>query len=81
MESQCNLYIYKFSRTGVEWWWQGAKRTSLAAKFLNVLESLDDRIRCTHEETVAVVEPGEDIGGNKSLGCIFGEKPADRTAD
>ena len=27
---------------------------------------LDDRIRCTHEETVAVVKPREDIGNNKS---------------
>ena len=51
MRSQCN-----FSRRGVEWWWWGAKRTSLAAKFCIFLERLDDRIRCTHEETVAVVE-------------------------
>ena len=28
MGSQCS-----FSRRGVEWWWRGAKRTSLAAKF------------------------------------------------
>ena len=26
-------------------------------KVLNFLEMLDDRIRCTHEETVAVVKP------------------------
>ena len=32
------------------------KRTSLAAVF-NFLERLDDGIRCTHEETVAVVKP------------------------
>ena len=35
----------------------GAKRTSLA----NLLEILDDRIRCTHEETVAAVKPWGDI--------------------
>ena len=28
MGSQCS-----FPRRGVEWWWRGAKRTSLAAKF------------------------------------------------
>ena len=28
MGSQCS-----FSRRGVEWWWQGAKRMSLAAEF------------------------------------------------
>ena len=27
------------------------------SKVLNFLERLDDRIRCTHEETVAVVKP------------------------
>ena len=75
MGSQCS-----FSRRGVEWWWRGAKRTSLAAKFLiSVLERLDDRIRCTHEETVAVVKPWKDIGSNKSLGCVCSEKPADWT--
>ena len=51
MGSQCS-----FSRRGVEWWWLGAKRTSLAA-VLNFRERLDDRIRCTHEETVAAVKP------------------------
>ena len=29
MGSQCSF----FSRRSVEWWWRGAKRTSLAAKF------------------------------------------------
>ena len=48
----------------------GAKKTSLA----NLLEMLDDRIRCTHEETVAVFKPWEDIGSNKSLGCVFKRK-------
>ena len=61
MGSQCS-----FSRRGVAWWWRGAKRTSLAAKFLNFLERLDDRIRCTHKETVAVVKPWKDVGSNKS---------------
>ena len=46
---------------------------SCSKVFFNFLERLDDRIRCTHEETVAV----EGIGSNKSLGCIFSEKPAD----
>ena len=27
------------------------------SKILNFLERVDDRIRCTHEETVAVVDP------------------------
>ena len=27
------------------------------SKVLNFLERLDDRIRCTHEESFAVVEP------------------------
>ena len=27
------------------------------SKVLNLLERLDDRIKCTHEETVAVVKP------------------------
>ena len=69
MGSQCS-----FSRRGVEWWWQGTKR-----KVLNFLERMDDRIKCTHEETFAVVKPWEDIGSNKSLGCVFSEKPADWT--
>ena len=57
----------------------GCQENESRSKVLNFLERLDDRIRCTHEETVAVVEPSEDIGSNKSLGCIFSEKPADRT--
>ena len=48
------------------------------SKILNFLER-DDRIRCTHEETVAVVKPWKDIGSNKSLGCVFSEKPTDWT--
>ena len=47
------------------------------SKVVNFLEKLDDIIRCTHEETVAVVKSLEDIGSNKSLGCVFSEKPAD----
>ena len=46
---------------------------------LNFLERLDDRIRCAHEETVTVIKPREDVGGNKSLGCIFSEKSVDST--
>ena len=46
---------------------------------LNFLERLDDRIRWTHEETVAVVKLWEDIESNKSPCCIFSEKPADIT--
>ena len=53
------------------------KNESCSNWILNFLERLDDRIRCTHEETVAVVKPWEDIGSNKSLGCVFSEKPAD----
>ena len=52
MWSQCS-----FSRRGVVWWWQGAKRTS-------------------HKEAVAVVKLWKDVGSNKSLGCVFCEKPA-----
>ena len=57
----------------------GCQENKSCSKDLNFLERLDDRIRCTHEETVAVVKPWEDIGSNKSLGCIFSEKPADWT--
>ena len=57
----------------------GCQKKESCSKVLNFLERLDDRIRCTHEEAVAVVE-WEDLGGNKSLGCIFSEKPVpDRT--
>ena len=55
----------------------GCQENESCSKVLNFLERLDDRIRCTHEETVAVVKPCEDIGSNKSLGCVFSEKPAD----
>ena len=54
----------------------GCQENKFCSKVLNFLERLDDRIRCTHEETVAVVKPCEDIGSNKSLGCVFSEKPA-----
>ena len=55
----------------------GCQENKSCSKVLNFLERLDDRIRCTHEETVAVVKPLEDIGSNKSLGSVFSEKPAD----
>ena len=58
MGSQCS-----FSRRGVECCWWGVKRMS-CSKVLNFLERLDDRIRCTHEETVAV-ENGR--GSNQPL--------------
>ena len=54
----------------------GYQANEYCSKVLNFLERLGDRIRCTHEETVAVVEPLEDIR-SKHLGCIFSEKPAD----
>ena len=47
------------------------------SKVLNSLERLDDRSGCAHEETVTVIKPREDVGGKKSLGCIFSEKSAD----
>ena len=40
----------------------GCQENKSCSKVLNFLERLDDRIRCTHEETVAVVKPLEDIG-------------------
>ena len=49
------------------------------SKVLNFLERLDDNIGCAHEETVTVIKPREDVGGNKSLDCILSEKSADRT--
>ena len=55
----------------------GCQENESCSNVLNFLERLDDRIRCTHEETVAVVNLKKDIGSNKSLGCVFGEKPAD----
>ena len=63
MESQCS-----FSRRGVEWWWRGCQENKSCSKVLNFLERLDERIMCTHEETVAAVKPWEDIGSNTSLG-------------
>ena len=54
----------------------GCQENESCSKVLNFMERLDDRIRCTHEETVALVKPWDDIGSNKSLGCVFGEKPA-----
>ena len=35
----------------------GCQENESCNKVLNFLERLDNRIRCTHEETVAVVEP------------------------
>ena len=58
----------------------GCQENKSCSKVLNFLESLDERIRShthTHEVTVAVVKPLEDIGSNKSVGCDFSEKPAD----
>ena len=53
-----------FSRRVVEWWWRSAKGISLAAKFRNCW-------KCWMTEL--------GVGSNKSLGCIFNEKPADWT--
>ena len=56
----------------------GCQENKSCSKVLNFRERLDDRIRRTHEETVAVVKPRKDIGTiDKSLGCVFSEKPAD----
>ena len=55
----------------------GCQENESCSKVLYFLEMLDDRIRCTHEETVAVVKLWENIGSNKSLGGIFNEKSAD----
>ena len=57
----------------------GCQENKSCSKVLNFLERLDDRIRCTHTETVAVVKPWKDVGSNKSLGWVFSEKPADWT--
>ena len=35
----------------------GCQENESCSKVLNFLEKLDVRIRCTHEETVAVAEP------------------------
>ena len=34
----------------------GCKENESCSKVLNFLERVDDRIRCTHEETVAIVK-------------------------
>ena len=47
------------------------------SKILNFLERLDGRNRYTHKEVAAVVKQREDIGNDKSSGCIFSEKHAD----
>ena len=49
------------------------------SKVLNFLERLDDRIGWTHEETLTVIKPRENVGGNRGVGCIFREKSADLT--
>ena len=53
----------------------GCQKNESCSKVSNFLDRLDDRIRCTHNKTVAVVKLWEDIGSNKSLGCIFSKKP------
>ena len=55
----------------------GCQENKSCSKVLNFLERLDDRIKCIHEETVAVVKPRKGVGSNKSHGCVFSEKPAD----
>ena len=35
----------------------GCQENESGSKVLNFMERLDDRIRCTHKETVAVVKP------------------------
>ena len=35
----------------------GCQENKSSSKVLNFLERLDDRIRCTHKEAVAVVKP------------------------
>ena len=57
----------------------GCQENKSWSKVLNFLERLDDRIRCTHKETVAVVKPWKDVGSDESLGCVFSEKPAEWT--
>ena len=50
------------------------------SKVLNFLERLDDRIRCTHEETAncsSQAVRGYIGSNNYGLGCVFSEKPAD----
>ena len=48
----------------------GCQENKSCSKVLNFLERLADRIRCTREETVAIVKPSEDIGSNKNLGLV-----------
>ena len=57
----------------------GCQDNKSCSKVLNFQARLDDKIRCTPEETAGVVKPWKDIGSNKSLGCVFSEKPADWT--
>ena len=44
------------------------------SKVLNFLERMDDRIGCAHEETVTVIKPREDVGGNESFVCILSDR-------
>ena len=44
----------------------GCQENESCGKVLSFLERFDDRIRCTHKETLAVVKPLEDVGSNKS---------------
>ena len=48
----------------------GCRENTSCRNVLNFLERLDDRTGCTHEETVAVVKPGEAVGSNKSWLCL-----------
>ena len=49
----------------------GCQEHKSCGKVLNFLERLDDRIRCTHEETIAVVKPWEDIGCTEGLTSVW----------
>ncbi len=66
MGSQCS-----FSRRGVEWWWRGAKRISLAAKFWIFWRGWMTGDSCSSQAVRGYIY--------KSLGSVFSEKPADWT--
>ena len=57
----------------------GCQENKPCSKVLNFLERLDDRIRCTHEETVVIVKPQKDGGSNKSLGHRLAAKTMPHT--
>ena len=50
----------------------GCQENKSCRKILNFLERLDDRIRCTHEETVAVVKPWKDLGSKENESKVPG---------